>query len=70
MASRSGTPWFPLAPCEILSDTTSETAIDSASARALAEVYWASCSAMRLESSRISVTGWENQRLTARFIRP
>ena len=44
-------------------------AMDSASARALAEVYCASSSASRLESSRISFGFCENQRSTARFIR-
>src|ERR1035437_7297719 len=48
----------------------SEAAIDSVSARALDEVYWASSSASRLESLRISLGFCENQRSTARFIRP
>jgi hypothetical protein len=53
----------------MLSATASDTAIDSASVRALAEVYWASCNAMWLESSRISFGFCENQRSTERFSR-
>ena len=51
MASRSGAFWF---PCSLRNTHRYDkrAAIDSASARALAEVYWASCSAKRFESSR------------------
>src|ERR1035437_8267410 len=48
----------------------SDAAIDWASARALAEGYWASSSARRLESLRISFGFCEIQRATARFISP
>jgi hypothetical protein len=48
----------------------SDAAMDSASTRALDEVYWASSRARRLESLRISLGFCENQRSTARFIRP